>query len=76
MLLHLCSADGLWKVLLSTFQSPEVEAISGALLNIRWGWQLPSPCLGGGHTLENDPGWVQGFASSGAVGGDVTGNLI
>lgn len=32
--------------------------------------------LGGGLTLQNDPGWVQGFASSGAVGGDVTGNLI
>lgn len=52
MLLHLCSADGLWKVLLSTFQSPEVEAISGALLNIRWGWQLPSPCLGGDTLLK------------------------
>ena len=33
------------------------------------------PALGG-LTCQNDPGWVQGFASSDAVGGDVTGNLI
>lgn len=37
--------------------------------------QLSLPASGG-LTLQNYPGWAQGFDSSGAVGGDVTDSLI
>lgn len=69
MLLHPCNADGLWKAL--PFSGRGLKVSQGLFSISDEGGSFLLLALGG-LTLQNDPGWVQGFASSAVVGGDLT----
>lgn len=69
MLLHPCNAGGQWKAL--PFSAQGLRVSQGLFSMSDEGGSFLLPALGR-LTLPNDLGWVQGFASSAAVGGDVT----